>query len=205
MEIQENATITAIREAGKKEFLQYGYEKASMRRIAKTAAVTTGAIYGYFPSKEALFDDLTGDITEELLNYYLKVHQDFERLSPEEQANQLESITDLHIPWMVNYIYEHFDVFKLLFCCSSNGAYENYISQLAEIEEASTWNFIKTMKESGHQIEEIDGSLIHILSRSFLQQMWEFVAHDVPREKALSYSLVLGKFQHAGWAKIMGL
>lgn len=61
------------------------------------------------------------------------------------------------------------------------------------------------MKESGHEVMDIDGTLIRILSRSFFQQILEFVAHDVPREKALSYSMVLGAFQHAGWKRIMGL
>ena len=51
MEDRYNGTVTAILEAGKKEFLTYGYEKASLRRIAKEASVTTGAIYGYFPGK----------------------------------------------------------------------------------------------------------------------------------------------------------
>ena len=76
MEDRYNGTVTAILEAGKKEFLTYGYEKASLRRIAKEASVTTGAIYGYFPGKKALFDALTSDTAEELLDLYRKEHRD---------------------------------------------------------------------------------------------------------------------------------
>lgn len=46
-----NTTRQEILEVGKQEFMKYGYEGASLRRIAKEASVTTGAIYGYFPSK----------------------------------------------------------------------------------------------------------------------------------------------------------
>ncbi len=205
MSTQVKDTHLAILEAGRKEFLEYGYEGASLRRIAREASVTTGAIYGYFPSKEALFDTLTGDAADGLLEKYRQVHEEFAGLPPSEQAAALDHITDVTILWMINYIYDRFDIFKLFFCKSSAGSCDSYFSQLVKIEEKSSWDFINAMKESGHEVMDIDGTLIHILSRSFFQQILEFVAHDVPREKALSYSLVLGTFQHAGWKKIMGL
>ena len=93
MGVRDNSTVTAILEVGKKEFLTYGYEKASLRRIAKEASVTTGAIYGYFPGKEALFDALTSDTAEELLALYDKVHRDFAALPPEQQPARLNEIT----------------------------------------------------------------------------------------------------------------
>ena len=102
MEDRYNGTVTAILEAGKKEFLTYGYEKASLRRIAKEASVTTGAIYGYFPGKKALFDALTSDTAEELLDLYRKEHRDFAALPPEQQPARLNEITEQYIPWMVN-------------------------------------------------------------------------------------------------------
>lgn len=37
--------------AAKREFLEYGYRGASLRRIAASASVTTGAIYGCFGGK----------------------------------------------------------------------------------------------------------------------------------------------------------
>ncbi len=205
MSAQGKDTHLAILDAGRKEFLEYGYEGASLRRIAREASVTTGAIYGYFPSKEALFDALTGDAADGLLEKYRQVHDEFAGLPPREQAASLDDITDETIPWMINYIYDRFDIFKLLFCKGNAGSCDSYLAQLVKIEDKSSWDFIKAMKESGHEVMDIDGTLIHILSRSFFQQILEFVAHDVPREKALSYSLVLGSFQHAGWKKIMGL
>lgn len=205
MDVQVNDTRLAILEAGKKEFLEYGYERASLRRIAGKASVTTGAIYGYFLNKEDLFDALTGEAADGLLDKYRQFHVEFSRLPSEKQADALEDITDESIPWMIDYVYDRFDAFKLLFCKSSTGSCDSYLNQLTEIEEQSSWDFIEAMKELGHEVMDIDSTLIHILSRSFFQQLWEFVAHDVPRKKALSYAMVLGKFQHAGWKKIMGL
>ena len=48
-------TEKRILETAKKEFLERGFQGTSMRRIAALAGVTTGALYGYFDSKEKIF------------------------------------------------------------------------------------------------------------------------------------------------------
>lgn len=52
---QEANTRGKILETGKREFLSKGFLAASLRNNVKEAGVTTGAFYGYFSSKEALF------------------------------------------------------------------------------------------------------------------------------------------------------
>lgn len=42
-------------------FADRGYAAVSMRDLARAAGVTTGALYHYFPSKEALFEALVRD------------------------------------------------------------------------------------------------------------------------------------------------
>ena len=58
MQEKEASTHQQILDAGKKEFLLKGYLSASLRNIVKEAGVTTGAFYGYYKSKEDLFDAL---------------------------------------------------------------------------------------------------------------------------------------------------
>ena len=48
-------TIEKLKKAGKEEFIENGYQRASLRKICKSAGVTTGAFYFSFESKEALF------------------------------------------------------------------------------------------------------------------------------------------------------
>ena len=55
MEEKSTATLEKIQEAAMSEFLDKGFLGASLRQIVKNAGVTTGAFYGYFSSKEALF------------------------------------------------------------------------------------------------------------------------------------------------------
>ncbi|MCI1931813.1 MAG: TetR/AcrR family transcriptional regulator [Clostridia bacterium] len=51
-------TLERIHKAAKGEFLEKGFQAASLRNIVKKAGVTTGAFYGYYNSKEELFDAL---------------------------------------------------------------------------------------------------------------------------------------------------
>lgn len=53
----------SIINASKEEFLKYGYENASMRRIAKSANMTVGNLYRYFKNKE----DINAKIIEPCL------------------------------------------------------------------------------------------------------------------------------------------
>lgn len=205
MSTQSGNTEQAILEAGKKEFLTYGYEKASLRRIASAASVTTGAIYGYFKGKEALFDALTGETAGELYALYEKGHEEFAALSPREQVDAMLTVTNEQIPWMVNYVYDHFEVFKLLLCCNAPGGSERFFEGLAKIEEQSCRDFAAALESIGHPVPKLDDILLHIVCRSFFQQIQEFVSHEVPREEAVSCALTLGMFQYAGWKFIMDL
>ena len=95
---QSSSTASAILEAGKKEFLTFGYEKASLRRIAAEASVTTGAIYGCFSGKEAIFEALTGEVSQTLVDMYTNVHREFAVLSPEKQVEELRQLEKHRLP-----------------------------------------------------------------------------------------------------------
>lgn len=45
------STLEKILAAAKAEFLEKGYQSASLRNIVKSAGVTTGAFYGYYSSR----------------------------------------------------------------------------------------------------------------------------------------------------------
>ncbi len=50
-----------ILNASRTEFFNYGYEDASMRRIASEAKMSVGNLYHYYPNKEKLFNALVQD------------------------------------------------------------------------------------------------------------------------------------------------
>ena len=66
MEKSENAVRSRLLEAGKEEFRDRGFLKVSLRAIRKKADVTTGALYFFFESKAALFEEIVEETAEDL-------------------------------------------------------------------------------------------------------------------------------------------
>ena len=58
MQIKKEEVINSILDSAENEFFNLGYDKASMRTIAKNADTTLGNVYNYFDSKEDLFSKI---------------------------------------------------------------------------------------------------------------------------------------------------
>ena len=52
---RDHSMDDGIIQAAYSEFLAYGFQKASLHKIAEKAGVTTGAIYTRYKNKDALF------------------------------------------------------------------------------------------------------------------------------------------------------
>lgn len=201
----DESTQMRILDAGKAEFLEKGYKNASLRSIAQKAGVTTGAIYGYYPDKAALFGALVSEPAGYLREWYLSVQREFDAFPAEYKEKQMRGYTSNALEEFINYVYRHFDAFKLVVCHSAGTEYEHYIDSLLEIEIEHTRRFIDAMRSLGHDIPFIDNDMNHILSGAFYYGIFETVAHDMPRERALEYIRTLNKFYSAGWDTILGL
>jgi AcrR family transcriptional regulator len=59
MKVRTEARRDAILEIASEVFLEYGFERASMAEIVRRVGGSKSTIYGYFPSKEALFQAVT--------------------------------------------------------------------------------------------------------------------------------------------------
>ena len=205
MQEKEASTHQQILDAGKKEFLLKGYLSASLRNIVKEAGVTTGAFYGYYKSKEDLFDALVAEPYQVLMAKFTQAQNAFASLPPEEQPEQMGEISGDCMDWMVEYIYENFDAVKLLICCAEGTKYENFIHEMVEIEVDYTHRFVAVLRGLGQRVPDIDSQLEHILVSGMFSAFFEMVVHDMPRKQAVKYVKELRAFYTAGWEEIMGL
>ena len=89
----EKSTLNLIHIAAKAEFLEKGFQSASLRNIVKNAGVTTGAFYGYYGSKEELFKALVQDVYEHIMSRYKESLDKFASLPIESQPEQMGKIS----------------------------------------------------------------------------------------------------------------
>ncbi len=204
MSESEMTTLELIHAAAKNEFMEKGYKSASLRNIVKTAGVTTGAFYGYYKSKEELFDALVGEQYNTFMNKYQQTQDEFTRLSPEEQKAGMGVQSGECLEWMTDYAYANKDVFKLLLCCSEGTKYENMVHDMVEIEIDATHAFAVVMEKLGMPAYHVDPQLEHMLVSGMFSAFFEMIIHDVPYTKAKTYLHDLQAFNVAGWKEIMG-
>lgn len=200
----ERTTLASIHAAAMKEFLEKGFKSASLRNIVKMAGVTTGAFYGYYDSKEKLFEALVGTQYEYFMNRFRNAQQAFADLPPEEQPVNLSSVSGECMHDMLLYAYDNLNAFKLLLCHSEGTRFSKMIDEMAEIETKATHDYLAVLEGLGRPAPHIDEHLEHILITGMFNAYFELIIHEMPLDKAEVYLKEMRDFYTAGWKKIMG-
>ena len=198
-------TKAKIEKAALDEFMEKGFANASLRQIVKNAGLTTGAFYKYFSTKEDLFASLVEPYANKIYSIYDVALQNFQTLSSSEQQNAMTKVSSDSITQMLNYIYEHYDNFKLLLCKADGTEFTSFIHNLVERETQSTLIFIEDMRKSGTEIPQLDKDFIHMVSSGMFSAMFEIVVHDMEKSVAIERVKKLKMFYTGGWEKLFGI
>ena len=188
-----------------KHFLRDGFSGASLRSIVKDAGLTTGAFYKYYPTKEMLFDALIDPYIEHIYEIYDGILVDFEKLSAHDQTNNMSNAATDGTDQMIDYIYEHYDHFRLLFKCEDSGKYEAFIHNMVNKEMKATKKYMQIMKESGINLLKVDESLMHTIYTGFFSSVLQIVEHDMDKEIAKKNVHQLKEFNTGGWERIWNI
>ncbi|MBF0987088.1 MAG: TetR/AcrR family transcriptional regulator [Clostridiales bacterium] len=196
-------TQEKILEIGKKEFLDKGFKEASLNEIVEKAGFTKGAFYGYYPTKESLFDSLVFEVINEFNEKFKKAKDDHFNLILQNKASRTINLSTDYLKYFVNYVYDHFDVFKLILCCSNGTKYNNYIHNLVVQDIIWTEEFFKILKAKNKIRGNISKELHHMIISAYFTAAFETVVHDMKREEAIKYIEELATFFNAGWKSLI--
>ena len=106
---------------------------------------------------------------------------------------------------MMGLVYEHFDEFKLLLCCSQGTKYADFLHEFILIEQKETLLYMEAAQKKGVPVRKIDPKELHLLMTAYSKAMFEVVEHNFTREEAAHYKLTLQKFFTPAWRAILGL
>ena len=199
------ATKQHLLELAKAEFLKKGYSEASVRNIAKTAGLTTGAVFRYYPDKAALFDALVSEAADTLMNQFKAAQDAHFDLIPEDKVTQSRELSTGYLNHFINFIYDNFDAFKLVICCSEGTKYSSYIHELVEIEVVQTELYYDRLRQLGKLEGTVSRELHHMITSAYFTAVFETVAHDMTREHAIQYVNELATFFNCGWEGMLRL
>lgn len=204
MEENSATTLEKIQQAALAEFLEKGFLGASLRQIVKSAGVTTGAFYGYFSSKEALFNALVEPHAAALMGKFMEAQTTFAELTEEAQVTKMGEFSGNYVYWVVDYICQHREPVKLLLCRAEGTGYENFIHNMVEVEVESTLRYMDVLRRLGREVPRLSQSLCHIIASGMFNGLFEIVVHDMPREQALEDVERFRSFYMGGWLKLIG-
>ena len=179
MEERTTATLEKIQEAVLAEFLDKGFQGASLRQIVKNAGLTTGAFYGYFSSKEALFNALVESHATALMGKFMEAQISFAELPEEQQLEHMGVESGTYPDWMG----QHREPMKLLLTRAEGTSYEHFVHNMVEVEVEYTLQYMEVLRRLGKDIPVLDKSLCHIIASGMMGGIFEIVVHDMPREQ----------------------
>ena len=184
----------------KQEFLEYGYEKASVNHIAELAGMSAAGLYRHYKDKEDMFASLVDETLTE-----------YDRLCRAWQSGTVQRYEDYDpfgMEWtgeLLDFVYSHFDGLKLLICCSAGSRYEAFEEQLIMKEEVSSKEFAASRQKAGGNPIPMTDEQWHLVATLYVRALTEIIRHDMPREKAEEHINFIKKFLYPGMKKLYGL
>ena len=136
--------------AAREEFLERGYEKASMRSIADRCGMTAAGIYRHCKDKEDLFCQLVSPAEDKLMDWG-RAHM--HRYEEPVKKNRKMVWQDSFIDMMREVVYPNMEDYHLLIARSKGSKYENYLHDMTEMAQ-DKFNVLSDSVEAS--ITEID-------------------------------------------------
>ena len=133
----EKETRELLLASAKQEFLEKGYQGASLRSICKNAGVTTGALYFFFQDKEDLFAAIVEPVLEKL-KHMLQQHmrQELMELQQFPDAREDNMQDDMFASTqIIHLLYANYDMFTLILTKSQGSRFENCIDEFRSLQQ----------------------------------------------------------------------
>ena len=199
---QIEGVYEAVLECAKKEFLEKGYKDASLRTIAQEAGTSTGSIYTRFGDKEGLFRAIVEPVAEEMKRMFLEIQENFHQLDDNVQQSEMGRYTSLHQMELLDYIYDHFDEFRLLLDGAEGTQFACFLDELVDIEVDYTYKYMEVIGCESVRSGQVTEDLIHIVTTAYFNGMFEPVRHRMDKARALHYIRQLNRYHMAGFETI---
>jgi AcrR family transcriptional regulator len=203
MQVKKNEIKEQIINAAKREFLELGFEKASLRQIAARAGVTKGNIYTYFKNKDELFCSIV-EPAEALIRDYMN-----DDTYIPDYGNDPVSSEKLSSETYRRFVYglsRYRDELKLLFFSSAGSGYTGFKEDVYRLYTESCRNFFNRWfaLNPDKQIDVSD-MLLHSFASLYLSFIEEILIHEPDDVEMESYISQMAKFVTGGMMKLINV
>lgn len=190
-------------ECAKTEFLEKGFDGASLRNVAKNAETSTSSIYIRFGDKDGLLLYITKPVTDGFIGIYKAVQQDFSELPSDVQSETVNEYSTNGMFKLIDYIYDNFDVFRILLDSSCDKFFRVFEHELIDIELDYTLKFMEAVGCRSLDEKKVTPDFLHIVISCFFNGFFEPVRHSMTKDEAYRYIGMLSQYHRAGFGTFL--
>ena len=197
----KTASHARVLEAAREEFMAYGFEKASMRRIGDRCGMTAAGLYRHCKDKADLFRELV-EPSVQRIDQWLDAH--VQRSIRSMEANEVDLFKDSEIDMMRDLIYPNMEEYRLLLTKAQGSPYEHFLHDLAERHQQQMLTFLPMLYEQGYVMQRISIKELHLLLSAYTTALFEPVIHGYSQEEAYRCLDTVEAFFLPGWKQLLG-
>ncbi|MBR3537387.1 MAG: TetR/AcrR family transcriptional regulator [Oscillospiraceae bacterium] len=178
----DNESREKLIASAKKEFLEKGFEKASLRSISSAAGLTTGAVYFFFRDKNGLFGAVVDEPVQKIMSVINEHFAADMEVSPEDFTHSSGDHDDF-ADALISALYSDRDAVLILLEKASGSVYENIVDKFIEMMEQYNAklaeNYLVMFPD-----KRVDEYMLHWLSHVQINAFVHLVTHEINVEKA---------------------
>lgn len=197
----KTASHVKIMAAAREEFMEQGFERASMRSIGERCGLTAAGIYRHCRDKADLFDQLVSPAVGRL-ERWLDDHAS--RYAEAVRGEGRVEWRDSEIDMMKEIVYPNMGDYHLLTAKSQGTRYETFLHDLTERSQEQLLRYIPMVRKRGYSVWDIDPQQLHLLLSAYTTALFEPVVHNYPYTDALRCLSTVEAFFLPGWKQLMG-
>lgn len=197
MAVKDHSLDEKIVKAAREEFLQHGFQKASLHKITERAGITTGALYTRYKNKDALFCNLLEDAMKAMQVNAKPLREMYYAVEESENVEEFLKVMERERSLYLDILFQYYEECKLFFCCSAGSSIEVSLEKMMEMKATETVAFFKKLSKKPVDLAGIE----FVITEQF--QFYRLILQKgYSKEEAISCMETVEIFFEAGWKKL---
>ncbi len=192
-----NESRERLIECAKKEFLEKGFAKASLRNICAEAGLTTGAVYFLFKDKNGLLGAIVDEPLRKIQELML-FHFSAEQQEDLTTYHRRDGEYDRFAAELIDVMYDNYDAMRILLDKSQGSAYENIVDRFIGTTDSYYIELAQKYADSAPG-KRVNKYMLHWFSHIQIEAFVHLLTHESDREQALRSIRTVIDFLVNGW------
>ncbi|MBQ8194925.1 MAG: TetR/AcrR family transcriptional regulator [Oscillospiraceae bacterium] len=196
---QDKETRELLLESAKAEFMEKGYNKASLRSICSNAGVTTGALYFFFKDKADLYRAIVGKPVDELFEI-MQAHfdEDDEIIASADPDADFDDHSEI-AQVLIHHIYSNYDAAILLLTKSQGSEYEDIVDRIVDMTESKSVEAMEKLAARNGKKKKVNRYMLHLVIHLVVDSFVHLITHEPDEKKALANIKKVFKMTMRNW------